>query len=71
MVGYMSWRLVIDFLKPEIRIVGLSSIQWVCLAMLVYYRRDLWRWVFVREASNRTAKIGRPNNDVASDVPIT
>jgi prolipoprotein diacylglyceryltransferase len=70
MVGYMSWRLTIDFLKPEIRILGFSSIQWACLAMLVYYRRDLWRWVFVREASNRTAQIDRPNNDVASDVTI-
>jgi hypothetical protein len=70
MVGYMSWRLMIDFLKPEIRILGLSGIQWACLAMLVYYRRDLWRWVFVREASNQTPEIDRPNNDVASDLTI-
>lgn len=70
MVGYMSWRLMIDFLKPEIRFAGLSGIQWACLAMLVYYRRDLWRWLFVRGASNQPAGFDRPNNNVASDVTV-
>jgi phosphatidylglycerol---prolipoprotein diacylglyceryl transferase len=45
MVGYMGWRLAIDFWKPEVRIAGLSGIQWACLAMLVYYGRDIWRWI--------------------------
>jgi phosphatidylglycerol:prolipoprotein diacylglycerol transferase len=38
MIGYMGWRLVIDALKPEVRIVlGLSSLQIMAGATLVYY----------------------------------
>lgn len=44
MVAYMSWRLAIDFLKPEVRIGGLSAIQWACAAMLLYYATDIVRW---------------------------
>lgn len=46
MVGYMMWRLAVDFLKPEARIEGLSAIQWACAAMLVYYASDIRRWFF-------------------------
>jgi phosphatidylglycerol---prolipoprotein diacylglyceryl transferase len=45
MVLYMAWRLAIDYWKPEIRIAGLSGIQWACAAMLVYYSRDVWSWI--------------------------
>jgi phosphatidylglycerol---prolipoprotein diacylglyceryl transferase len=46
MVGYFGWRIAVDFLKPDVRVfLGLSSIQWACLAMLVYYADDLWRWL--------------------------
>ena len=46
MVGYFSLRLLCDFLKPEIHVLaGLSSIQWACVAMLLYYARDIWRWL--------------------------
>ena len=35
MVGYFSFRLAIDFLKPDVRVfLRLSSIQWACVAML-------------------------------------
>jgi phosphatidylglycerol:prolipoprotein diacylglycerol transferase len=37
MVGYLGFRLAIDFLKPDTRFGGLSSIQWAALAILVYY----------------------------------
>jgi phosphatidylglycerol---prolipoprotein diacylglyceryl transferase len=37
MIGYLGFRLLIDFLKPEARFAGLSSIQWAALAVLVYY----------------------------------
>jgi phosphatidylglycerol---prolipoprotein diacylglyceryl transferase len=47
-VAYSSWRLAIDFIKPEQRFAGLSSIQWVALALLLYYARDILRWLFVR-----------------------
>jgi phosphatidylglycerol:prolipoprotein diacylglycerol transferase len=48
MVSYMSWRLVIDYLKPEARIAGLSGIQWACVAMLLYYGGDIRRWILDR-----------------------
>ena len=45
MVAYFSFRLAIDFLKPEIPIyLGLSTLQWGCVAMLGYYSRDIYRW---------------------------
>lgn len=42
-ISYMTWRFVIDFLKPASRIAGLSVIQIACLLMLVYYLRDFTR----------------------------
>jgi prolipoprotein diacylglyceryltransferase len=41
MVGYLGFRLVVDFLKPGVSLAGLTSIQWACLLMLMYYGRDL------------------------------
>jgi phosphatidylglycerol:prolipoprotein diacylglycerol transferase len=38
MVAYMAFRLVVDFIKPEPALaLGLSAIQWACVATLVYY----------------------------------
>ncbi len=37
MVGYLGFRLLIDFIKPAVRVGGLSTIQWVCLAIIAYY----------------------------------
>lgn len=46
MAAYFTFRLLCDFLKPDVRVfLGLSSIQWACVAMLLYYRRDLLRWI--------------------------
>ncbi len=45
-VGYMGFRLGCDFLKPDVRVfAGLSSIQWACAAMLLYYARDIVGWI--------------------------
>lgn len=45
MVSYFSFRLAVDFLKPDVRVfAGLSSIQIACVAMLCYYGRDILRW---------------------------
>jgi phosphatidylglycerol:prolipoprotein diacylglycerol transferase len=42
MIGYFAFRFACDFLKPEIRVfAGLSSIQWACITMLLYYSRDI------------------------------
>jgi hypothetical protein len=40
MVAYLGFRLVIDTLKPDVRIAfGFSAIQWACVAGLLYYAR--------------------------------
>ena len=40
MAGYLGFRLVIDFAKPGVFILGLTSIQWACVAMLLFYAVD-------------------------------
>lgn len=46
MVSYLGWRLLVDFLKPYPAVaLGLGGIQWVCVAVLAYYLRDMLRWV--------------------------
>lgn len=47
MVGYLAFRLACDSLKPEVRVLAdVSSIQWACVAMLLYYARDIERGRF-------------------------
>ncbi len=41
MVGYLGFRLGLEFLKPGEPIAGLSAIQWACLATLLWYARLL------------------------------
>lgn len=49
MVGYCAFRLCCDYLKPEVRVfAGLSSIQWACVAMILYYLTDVLRWLHLR-----------------------
>jgi len=45
MAGYLSFRLVVEFIKPGVRVGGLSAIQWVCLAAIAYYAPHLPRLV--------------------------
>jgi prolipoprotein diacylglyceryltransferase len=46
MIAYMAFRFLFDFLKPDVRVIlGLSSIQCVCVALLLYYSPDLVRWI--------------------------
>lgn len=42
---YAAWRFAIDFLKPDPVFAGLSAIQWVCAATVVWYARDIARIV--------------------------
>lgn len=52
MVAYFTFRLACDFVKPEVRVfLGMSSIQWACVAMLVFYWRDVARWCGIRQSS--------------------
>jgi phosphatidylglycerol---prolipoprotein diacylglyceryl transferase len=46
MVAYFTFRLACDFLKPDIRVfLQLTSIQWACVVMLLYYSPDIVRRV--------------------------
>lgn len=42
MLSYFGFRFVIEFIKPNtFFVLGLSSIQWLCIACFVYYRKTL------------------------------
>lgn len=43
MAGYMTWRFIIDFWKPDFRLLGVTPIQWTCLFVAFYYLRDIPR----------------------------
>jgi phosphatidylglycerol---prolipoprotein diacylglyceryl transferase len=43
MVCYAAWRILVDFLKPGVTVLRLSPIQWLCVAVLVYYAIDFRR----------------------------
>jgi prolipoprotein diacylglyceryltransferase len=46
MVAYLSFRFLCDFIKPYPRIfLGMGGIQWACLLVLLYYSRDIARWL--------------------------
>jgi len=45
MAGYLGFRLLVEFIKPGVRVGGLSAIQWVCLAAIAYYAPHLPRLV--------------------------
>lgn len=47
MVAYLGMRLWLDSLKPSDPAVflGLQAIQWACLVGLLYYVRDVRRWI--------------------------
>jgi phosphatidylglycerol:prolipoprotein diacylglycerol transferase len=59
MVAYMTWRFAIDFLKPAVTVVGLSVIQWACLAILAYYVPHLQRLTVWSLRSKRGPEIIR------------
>jgi hypothetical protein len=37
MISYLLFRFAVDFIKPAVRVGGLSTIQWAALAALAYY----------------------------------
>jgi prolipoprotein diacylglyceryltransferase len=41
MVGYLAFRLWLEFLKPSVPLLGLNATQWICVVTLFYYARDL------------------------------
>lgn len=45
MIGYLLFRLLVEFIKPVFYTYpgGLSGLQWLCVAGLAYYARDIPR----------------------------
>jgi phosphatidylglycerol:prolipoprotein diacylglycerol transferase len=40
LASYLSWRLVIDFIKPQPLLAGMNVIQWACVAGLIVLAAD-------------------------------
>ena len=56
MLAYASLRLLIDFIKPYPRLLlGLGGIQCACVAILLYYAPDIWRWLHSTRGGLATA----------------
>lgn len=43
LLAYLTWRLLVDFLKPGVRFCGLTMLQWTCVAGAIWYFADLRR----------------------------
>ena len=57
MCSYMTWRFVVEFLKDrEPLLIGLTAIQWACVAVLTFYLRDIWRWSHVHSIDPQPAE---------------
>lgn len=42
MLSYFGFRFMLEFLKPNtFFVLGLSSIQWLCIACFIYYRKTI------------------------------
>ena len=40
LAAYLSWRFLIDFIKPQPRLAGMNLIQWACLAGIGFLAMD-------------------------------
>jgi phosphatidylglycerol:prolipoprotein diacylglycerol transferase len=59
MVGYLTFRLLCDAIKPYPHIAfGLGSIQWACILVLLYYSPDVYRWLHRPGTTLRSASSG-------------
>ena len=45
LLGYLSFRVLVDFIKPASRVAGMSILQWTCLAVIAYYAPHVPRLV--------------------------
>ena len=56
MVGYLAWRLAVDFIKPaHVTLAGLTPIQLACLAGLAWYAPHLPRLLGIRRPGQSPA----------------
>ncbi len=69
MVSYFAFRLLVDFLKPDVRVfAGLSSIQIACVAMLCYYAKDIVRWTKKDGSADNAATAGGADSVSTGEV---
>ena len=54
LAAYLTWRLLIDFIKPQPLFYGLNLIQWACVAGLLALLPDLMRRCFIPSAAIRS-----------------
>ena len=57
--AYLGWRLLIDFLKPQPLVNGMSLIQWCCAAGLLALTPSLLRLLVQRDGSERMVRDGQ------------
>ena len=57
MVAYFGFRLLVEWIKPGEALLGLTAIQWCCLAMLFYYGP----WLAATLRPRQTALEGVPH----------
>jgi phosphatidylglycerol---prolipoprotein diacylglyceryl transferase len=67
LAGYLAWRLIIDFLKPQPLLAGINVIQWACLAGLLALGLQ---WIGDRR-SPRADKLQRAQSPESLTVNVT
>src|SRR5262249_34080405 len=45
MIGYLGFRLLVDFLKPGPKFAGLSAIRWAGVGAVIRFGRTIRRWL--------------------------
>jgi prolipoprotein diacylglyceryltransferase len=45
LLAYLTFRVLVDFIKPASRIAGVSVLQWACLAVIAYYAPHMPRLI--------------------------
>jgi prolipoprotein diacylglyceryltransferase len=56
MVGYLAWRLLVDFIKPDPLFYGLSVIQWACAVGLLVLLPGLMRFLPISHRTVRSSE---------------
>jgi phosphatidylglycerol---prolipoprotein diacylglyceryl transferase len=54
MASYLAWRLLIDFIKPDPVVYGLSFIQWACVGGLLVLMPNLVRFLPISQSAVRS-----------------
>ncbi len=61
MISYFGFRFLIEFLKPnEFFILGLSSVQILCVICLLYYYKTIF---FIKESRHKNQDIRQPTEN--------